>query len=169
MATALTIFTIVTGVASLLGLAFVFFGTVTPGYRRLCAWSFGGATLWSLYVLFVPSSAVETNVADKLSYFRTPTIEHESNSIMVQRGELAFSGFGPLSIEFPSPFLNAPRVEVINVGGYEEGDVPKIRDVTPQQFTLYRSTIGGIGIPQRFQTFRWVARGTPLDPPAPSK
>jgi hypothetical protein len=45
MITALTIFTIITGAASVLGFAFVFFGHVTQGSKKFCAWMLGAAAL----------------------------------------------------------------------------------------------------------------------------
>ena len=169
MATFLTIFTIITGIASLLGFAFVFFGAVTTGYNRLCAWSLVVAALWSVYILFVPNTAVEANVAGKIAYYKTPVIERESAVLVLQRGEISFSGFGPRSVEFPLPFLTPPRVEVINTNGYGEDNVPRVKEVTAHQVTFARSSSGGIGMPEGLQVYRWVARGTPLEMQAAAK
>jgi hypothetical protein len=164
MVTAVTIFTIFSGVASLLGFAFVFFGDVaSPQYRNLCAVGFGLATIWSAYVLFVPGTSVETNVAGKIAYYRAATAEKQSDTRIIQRGEVSFSGFGPMAIEFPLPFRDLPDVEVINSGGYRNESVPFVEKRTAHQVIFRRGSVGGVLTPEGMQVYRWVARGVPLD------
>jgi hypothetical protein len=76
---------------------------------------------------------------------RAPRIERESETVVVQRGEISSSGFGPVAIEFPVPFLGTPKVEVINLGGYSQSDVLRVEAVTPHQVVFRRSSSGGIG------------------------
>ena len=165
MLTALTILTIISGVASLLGFAFIFFGKVTLGYKRICALCLGFAAIWSGYVLLVPGSDTETNVASK-AYYRLPSIERQSETLLIQRGAFVVSGFSPLAIEFPLPFRAAPEVEVINFWGYDPGEVPRIETITAHQVNLGRQhmlTMGFPATPTQPREFRWVARGVPLE------
>jgi hypothetical protein len=162
MATAITIFTIVTGTASVLGFVFAFYRDVTPTYVLLCKIGFGVAIVWSVYVLFIPGTSVEKNVAQKIAYYHVASAEKQSDALIIERGDVSFSGTGPLAIEFPVPFRNPPDVEVINAGGYGDEYVPKVRTVTSQQVVLYRNTTGG-SVPEFLQGYRWVARGIPLD------
>ncbi|WP_295985230.1 hypothetical protein [uncultured Variovorax sp.] len=109
------------------------------------------------------------NVAGKIAFYKVPTVERESKTVMVQRGEISFSGFGPKSVEFPAPFATAPAVEVININGYDDFNVPRVKAVTAHQLTFTRTSSGGLGVPEGLQTYRWVARGTPLDALAATK
>jgi hypothetical protein len=167
MATAITIFTIVTGMASALGFVFAFYGGVTPAYKTLCKIGFGLAVVWSAYILFVPGTAVEANVAGKIAYYHVASTEKQSDTLIIERGDVSFSGNGPLAIEFPVPFRSPPEVEVINSSGYDDRYVPVIRKLTSHQVVFYRSSTGG-SVPEFFQVYRWVARGVPLDE-APKK
>jgi hypothetical protein len=162
MATAITIFTIVTGTASVLGFVFAFYREVTPTYINLCKIGFGVAVVWSAYVLFIPGTSVENNVAQKIAYYHVASTEKQSDTLIIERGDVSFSGNGPLAIEFPVPFRDPPEVEVINSAGYSDEYVPKIKTRTGQQVVLYRTTTGG-SVPEFLQGYRWVARGIPLD------
>jgi hypothetical protein len=164
MAKIITIFTIVSGFASILGFVFVFFSDATsPIYRVLCVLGFGAAFFWSAYVLFVPGTSVETNVAGKIAYYRVAAAEKQSDMLIIQRGEVSFSGFGPISIEFPLPFRDVPDIEVINSGGYSDEYVPFVEKRTAHQVIFRRTSVGGSFTPEAMQIYRWVARGVPLD------
>jgi hypothetical protein len=169
MAKAITIFTILSGAASTLGFVFVFFGTVTPIYKKLCTFGFGVAALWAAYVLFVPATSVESNVAGKISYYNNPSADRRSDTLLIQRGEISFSDFGPKAVEFPLPFRTVPDVEIINSGGYPEQSVPRIEKVTAHQVIFRRDSVGGTLIPEGMQVYHWVARGVPLDELVPKK
>lgn len=164
MLTALVVLTIFSGVASLLGFAFVFFEKVTRKYKVLCAVGFALAAIWSTYVLLVPGSTAESNVASKIAYYRFPSIEKKSETLLIQRGSFELGGFGPLSIEFPVPFRDPPEVEIINFRGYDPGAVPRVEEATAHQFAVGLQHMVALGFPPAAQIreFRWVARGIPL-------
>ncbi len=165
MVTALVIFTIFAGLASLLGFGFVFFGKVTLRYKILCAIGFAIAAVWSGYVLIVPDSATERNVASKLSYYRFPNIEKKNQTLLIQRGAFTLSGLSSMSIEFSLPFLDPPEIEVINFRGYDPGEVPVIERATAHQFVVGLQHMLAKGFPLAIEDreFRWVARGIPLE------
>ena len=161
MLTALTVFTIITGTASLLGFAFAFFGKVTAKYKWLCAAFFVLAAIWSGYVLLVPGSTTESNVASKIAYFHFPSVERQSETLLIQRGEFTLSGLGPIGIEFMLPFRHPPEFELINFSGVGPEEVPHVEKVTAHQVVIDRQ----YGFPQaegQNRKFRWVARGIPL-------
>jgi hypothetical protein len=165
MLTALLVLTIVSGVASLLGFAFVFFGTVTRRYKMLCAVGFALAAIWSGYVLMVPGSTTESNFASKIAYYRFPSVEKKGETLLIQRGSFTLFGFSPVSIEFSVPFRDPPEVEVINFRGYDPGAVPLVERATAHQFEVGLQHMLALGFPPAAQSreFRWVARGIPLE------
>src|ERR1700730_4276030 len=150
-------FTILTGAAPALGIVYVFFGAVTPSYEWLCGWGFGVATLWSAWVLFIPGTFAEANVAGKITYYRNPAVERQSDTLVIQRGEICFPGFGPIAVEFPTPFRDAPKIEVINFRGYNQQKVPEVENVTAHQVTFKRKSVGGDYTPESQQVYRWIA------------
>lgn len=165
MLTALVVFTIISGLASLLGFAFVFFGRVTLRYKILCAIGFALAAAWSGYILIVPGSATEKNVASKIEYYRFPSVEKKNQTLLIQRGSFTLFGLGPMSIEFSLPFRDPPEIEIINFRGYDPGTVPVVERVTANQFEIGLQHMLTLGFPQAAQNreFRWVARGIPLE------
>jgi hypothetical protein len=165
MLTALVVLTIISGVASLLGFAFVFFGRVTLRYKILCAIGFALAAAWSGYVLMVPGSSTERNVASKIAYYRFPSVDKKSQTLLIQRGSFTLFGVGPISIEFSLPFRDPPEIEIINFRGYDPGEVPSVEKATSHQFEAGLQHMLALGFPQAAQNreFRWVARGMPLE------
>jgi hypothetical protein len=162
----LTLLTIISGVSSILGFAYIFFGKVTFYFKILCMVIFVISIFWSIYVLLVPGSSTESNVASKFEYFRFPSVEKQSETLLIQRGKFTFSGTGPISIEFPLPFLNPPEVEVINFKGYDSGIIPRLEKVTANQVVVglqYKHLQGFPITPVQSIEFRWVARGIPLE------
>jgi hypothetical protein len=171
MLSALTILTIFGSVASLLGFAFLFFGKMTVRYKWICGISFGLATIWSAYVLLMPGSKTEINVASNIEYYRFPNIEKKSETLLIQRGKFSLFSFNPVSVEFLLPFRDSPEVEVVNFEGYDSSMVPHIQKVTPHQFEICLSqTVPGLP-PASVQgrEFRWIARGIPLAGPLSTK
>jgi hypothetical protein len=159
MVTAFTIFTIFSGVASLLGFAYIFFGSTTGGYKRLCAWCLGLAGVWSGYVALVPASTVERNVAAKISYYRAPIHNDKYDLLLVQKGEVELSeGCTPVEVQFSVPFREAPKVEVIDFKGY--GDAPGVK-ATPFKAEFYRVGVGCF--PHKAGVYRWTAIGPSLE------
>jgi|SRR5208282_4691047 len=165
MISALVLLTIFSDVASLLGFAFIFFGRVTLKYKVLCAIGFALAATWSGYVLIVPGSATERNVASKIAYYRFPSVEKKSQTLLIQRGSFELFGVGPMSIEFSLPFRDPPEIEIINFNGYNPGDVPVVERTTAHQFQVGLQHMLALGFPQATQKreFRWIARGIPLE------
>lgn len=139
MVTTITIFTIITGTASFLGFLSIFFGK-SKRYKPLCYSLFFLAFLWSIYILFFPGTSVTQKVADKISFYKSPTIEQPSSTLIIQRGDFSISGFEPLSIEFPYPFKDIPQVEVINLKGYDKNYIPRVIEVTQHQAVFKSST-----------------------------
>ena len=165
MFTGLVIFTIISGFASLLGFTFIFFGKVTLRYKTLCAIGFALAAVWAGYVLIVPESATERNLASKIAYYRFPSVEKKNQTLLIQRGSFTLSGLSSMSIEFPLPFLDPPEIEIINFRGYDPGEIPVIERLTAHQFEIGLQHMLALGFPPAVQNreFRWVARGIPLE------
>jgi len=165
MLTALVVLTIFSGVASILGFAFVFCGGLTRRYKMLCAFGFALAAIWAVYVLMVPGSAPENNVASKIAYYNFPSVENKNGTLLIQRGTFTYSGFSPFSIEYPKPFRDPPEIEIINFRGSDPGMVPQIEKTTTHQFEISRQHMLGRGFPPAVGAgeFRWVARGIPLE------
>lgn len=147
-----------TGACSFLGFAYIFYAD-KERYKKLCSIVLTLALIWSLYVLFYPTSVTE-NVARKVEYYQTPSIEAVNKNLIIQRGSFSISGLNPISIEFPYPFNEAPQIEVINYKGYEESLVPKIDKVTPHQVIFKKTSSSSLEV---YPTYRWVARGQPLE------
>ena len=157
MMTAITIFT---GTASILGFIYIYFFSHAPlSYKKISGALFVLATLWSAYILIVPESSIVNNVSNKLAYYQTPTSEMVNDRLLIQRGSFSLSGLEALAIEFQHPFLNAPKVEVININGNNGDFVPEIRRVTPHQVTFKSKAAGGLTFSR---SYNWVARGIPL-------
>lgn len=165
MLTALVILTIFSGIASLLGFTFVFFGKMTSRYKMLCAFGFALALIWSGYVLMVPGSATESNVASKIAFYRFPSVEKKSETLLIQRGSFTLTGLSPISIEYSVPFRDPPEVEVVNFRGYDPGAVPRVEISTAHHFDVGLQHMLALGFPPSIQNreFRWVARGIPLE------
>lgn len=165
MVTAFVIFTIFTGIASMLGFGFVFFGKVTLRYKILCFIGFAIAAVWSGYVLIIPGSVTEKNVASKLSYYRFPNIEKKNQTLLIQRGTFTLSGLSSMSVEFSLPFQELPEVEIINFKAYDPGEIPVIEKTTAHQFVvgLQHMLAKGFPLAIKDREFRWVARGIPLE------
>lgn len=164
MITGITILTIFSGVASLLGFAYIFFGSRTAAYKRLCACFLGLAAVWSGYVALVPGSATERNVAAKIAYYQLPSSPNEKNLLLVQNGDLSYvGGCSPVEVQFPVPFSEAPKVELVNFKGYESYLAPEVGVVTPFKVEFVS---GGIGCPPvlpEIRTYRWIAAGPALN------
>lgn len=161
MATFLTIFNVIAGAASILGLVGMLLGIASRGFRQFFGILFALVVLLSVYVLLVPESWLESNVASKISYYRSPTETEIRDRVLIQRGEFSFSDYGPFAIEFPVPFRSAPSVEIVNYRGYR--NAPHLNEVTAHQAVFTRSSSGGTLLPENLKRFRWIARGTPLE------
>jgi len=131
----------------------------------LCAVGFALATAWSAYVLMVPGSTTERNVASKIAYYRFPSVDKKSQTLLIQRGSLTLFGVGPMSIEFSIPFRDAPEIEIINFMGYDQGAVPIVEQITAHYFEVGLQHMVELGFPPATQAreFRWIARGVPLE------
>ena len=133
-------------------------GTPTAGYKRLCAWCLGLAGVWSGYVALVPASAVEQNVAAKISYYRAPRHDDDYDLLLVQKGEVELpEGCTPVEVQFPVPFMDTPTVEVIDFNGH--GDAP-LAEATPFKAEFYRGSVGCF--PHKAGVYRWTAAGPSL-------
>jgi hypothetical protein len=158
MALALTIFTIITGTASLLGFLYIYLGKKAY-FKRWAAALFASAFIWSGYILVYPTSTVK-NVEAKFTFYKAPTVEEPSRSLIIQRGEFTISDHKPLAIEFDRPYRESPKVEVINFNGHGEDFIPSVVKITPHQ-VIFKSSVSGGLFPNRH--YKWVARGAPLE------
>ncbi|MFN1535708.1 hypothetical protein [Vibrio jasicida] len=156
MSTFLAIFNVIAGMASILGLFYIFMSEDRVKFKPVAYIGFGIALLISGYILFVPGSYFENSVKSKVLTYS----KEESDSILVQRGEVSFGGLREYEVMFPEPFKSTPEVEMVNVNGYDHG--PYIQSATPFKIVLKRSSSGPTLIPESFQTFIWVARGEPM-------
>ena len=94
----LAIFNLLAGAASLAGLWLILpSDSVHPALIAI----FAVTLLLVLYVLLVPGSAVEQNVAAKLERFRK---EETGEGLVVQRGTFTIREYGPVTVEFYQPF-----------------------------------------------------------------
>jgi len=105
---------------------------------------------------------LESNVQSKYRLYRAELIDEPSGQILIQGGQFSFAG-SDYAIEFPQPFKSIPFVEIINIRGYDISYVPRIKSRTLHQVVLVRTGFGGL-IPEKYQVYRWVARGEPLIP-----
>lgn len=149
----LTLFNIVAGSASIAGL----YVTVQANWRSDVLYGIFVATLvLCVYVLLVPGTALERNVASKLH----PSIARYENRTggteEIQRGEFQMNGFGPVTLEFHRPFEQPPGVEVLDVASY--GRKPILKGVTSHQVVFDYTD----SAPAERRTFVWLARGVPL-------
>lgn len=154
----LTIFTIISGTASILGFLYLYLGK-TERFKKVSAMLFALAFSWSLYVLLYPSSTVN-NVAGKFGVYKQPMSEDASGNIVIQRGTFTINQSSPKAVEFEFPYVSPPAVEVINMNGYDNAYVPKVVRVTAHQVVFERDAYSGL-IPM--STFGWIARGVELE------
>lgn len=156
MATFLAVFSILSGTASLMGLLHVLKNEVDIKFKKTTISSFAIATLVSIYIIIVPGTYVENMVQSKLQHYT----QEGGDTVLIQKGGFSWGGTDPYSIMFPEPYMSPPKVEVINVNGYYHK--PYVRRTTKHQVIFDRGGSGGDLIPQRFQSFTWVAEGTPM-------
>jgi hypothetical protein len=94
------------------------------------------------------------------TYAALPT--GESELVTCQRGEVAFSGYGRVDVEFPIPFVSPPHVEVINQLGHDH--VPTVEEVSRYKVAFRRAAHRPRFTPgERYNdVFGWTAEGTVL-------
>jgi hypothetical protein len=143
------LFNIFAGCASLLGLIITihnsYLDILKPPLYVLTA-------VLSFYVLFVPNNRVQKNVDDKLRVYRHP--ERTEEKLYVQKGVFEIDGGQTMSVEFPLPFANPPKVHIIsnqNAKAYP----PIIEEVTRYDVSFYCDS----GLATIKQRFTWVAEG----------
>ncbi|WP_313101932.1 hypothetical protein [Stutzerimonas nitrititolerans] len=153
MAKFFALFNIIASAASIAG----FFLAIQLANRNIwIAAAFAIAFLMCCYVLFVPSTKIENNVAGKLRHFRT----HGGGSPSTeQTGEFSISAAGPTRIKFHTPFSSPPAVEAIHLPG-KSGPLPTTLNVTVTgaEFRFHSYSTGSS------RTFQWVAFGDALEP-----
>ena len=159
MVTFITIFNFVAGACSILGLLYLYYVKNNSLFNGISVVIFTFTLLVCLYILFVPTSFLTENVRHKVNYFRKPVSVEMSSGLLIQKGELRFSGLGPVAVEFDPPYFESPVVEVINIDGYKDEATPKVIKRTPHQVQFSRDEdFFGSG----FARYIWVARGVPL-------
>jgi hypothetical protein len=159
MINALTIFNLISGVCSILGLIYIYMESNRTLYNKISIVIFLITLSVCVYVLFIPVNFMSENVRHKISYYQIPVLIEKEKGVLIQKGELRFSGIGPVSIDFEPPYFESPLVEVVNVNGYPEGSTPEVIKRTPQQVEFKRNKdfFGS-----SYATYLWVARGVPL-------
>jgi hypothetical protein len=159
MITALTIFNLFAGICSVLGLIFVYIGRDRSLFNKISVGLFSLTLMVSIYVLFIPVNIFTENVRHKISFYSNPVQAEKDKGVLVQKGQLRFSGLGPIAIDFEPPFFDSPVVEVVNVNGYPEESTPYVIKRSPQQVLFLRKKdfFGS-----SYATYIWVARGVPL-------
>jgi hypothetical protein len=123
MTKTLTIISIIGGIASTVSLlnGILLAGT-TNSYEVI---GFALVILLAAYVLFVPNTKLEQNVSGKI---RTYDI-NKKPQLIDQTGEFIISGPDPVSVEFPIPFVETPKFEIINFKKYCR-NLPEINKIT---------------------------------------
>jgi len=155
----ISVFTIASGTASIIGLILQIYSEVKLVPTGVLTGIFVVGVILSIYVLFVPGSSIQENVRSKVEYFRREQVDVEKvGDMLVQRGTITLSGFNSRGIEFPVPFKNKPSVELLDPAGSDE--MVEVVTVTPHHFVVRRP---GGRVFGRF-TYRWIARGEPLQP-----
>lgn len=149
----IAVFNLVASAVSISGFLLVI---QASSFERWMAIPFGLAFLMSCYVLFVPNTNIEKNVAAKLRHFEG--VEAGSMSTE-QTGEFSILDDGPTRIKFHIPFSSPPQVEVFHSSG-KSGPLPTVSNVTVTgaQFRLHTYTTGFT------KKFQWVAFGPALKP-----
>lgn len=156
MATFLSIFSIISGTASILGFIHILKVNKPIEFKKLSIIAFILAGLVSIYILIIPGTYFENTVNSKIQRYS----KKQGDSILIQQGDFSFGGMRSYAIKFPEPFSKSPTVEIININGYDH--VPHVENVTPFQFVVNRSSSGSSWIPQSFQNFIWIAKGDSL-------
>ena len=155
----LTIFNLIAGGASIVGLYIATNSPQDPLLMYIFIGVFGIAILLSGYILFIPNTKLERNVASKVIKYRTPSSEESKSILSIQRGEFTINQWGPTAVEFYEPFVSPPQVEVINDRGYDTV-TPSVTRVTEHHAVFKRESISA---PGQSENYRWVARGTCLE------
>ncbi len=158
MAEILAVISVLSGAASLVGLAWSWFDPKSEWGKRIAFFTFLIAFVFSGYMLFVPETSAVQNVKSKIQTYRV-----NNNNYLVQEGTFSFSENGPYDIQFPRPFVNPPKVVVVNFNGYEQQYTPYVKLTTKHFVRFKRDAIGGL-TPHSMQTYKWIAEGVPMEP-----
>src|SRR4051812_45008211 len=110
----LTIFNIIAGTSSILGVVAVYVVTPTALPYAFTLPLYIVTLIFSVYVLFVPGSKPEQNVRSKLQRYINPEDADPTKDLSIQRGEFTVTGFNPVSAEFDGAFKPPPAVEIVN-------------------------------------------------------
>jgi hypothetical protein len=157
MAIVLTIISIISGAASIISLLLQLFSN-SRGSKIASSMLAIFAIIFSFYMLVIPGSAPVEKVSSKFRYFQ----KLRENDTLIQQGTFSFSGQKVYTIEFEEPYKNIPKVDVLNIHGYANGDVPLVDNVTNLFFQVRRwGSSRGDWIPTGLQEYKWVAEGTP--------
>ncbi|MCX6830139.1 MAG: hypothetical protein NT002_12815 [candidate division Zixibacteria bacterium] len=152
----ITIFSLFAGAASMGGLYVTLKG---PQDFWIMIFLFGISLAVSIYVLFVPNTKFEQNVASKIRKYRYPGISFGEQEVGIQKGDFSILQNGPAVVEFEVPFAEVPSFEIINFKG--NGDPqPVVECLTPHQAVIRRNRSGSYVRSE----YRWVARGLTLIP-----
>jgi hypothetical protein len=159
MATILAVLSVLSAAASIGGLILQYFGTHAR-YKFATNIMFLSALLFSAYMVLVPGNEAVERVSSKLKYY---TREADRDT-MIQQSTFTLSGFEPKTIQFPEPYRDPPKVEVLNPNGYCENATPRISQgtVTNHSFEVRRWGSCALSIPEIMQEYKWIAEGRPF-------
>jgi hypothetical protein len=140
------------------GFAVQYFGK-TDNIKKLIGMIFSVAALFSCYILFVPGNKIYENVESKIRYYSVTS----KNDVLIQEGNFSFSGSGPYTIQFNEPYLERPKVHILNPNNYDESEIPRMEKATNQFFEVKRYGSSGLEfVPTFLQEYKWIAQGKPL-------
>lgn len=155
MAKFITVISVISSVASILGFVYIYLPKKSQRkkFNKIVFTTFSVTLLFSIYLLFGPTTFLEKNIESKITYY---VEDKNEENILIEEGEFIYTGMGEQSITYYIPYKNTPSVEIINMNGYN--GAPTINKVTENQFIVSRNFTTG----QSNEKYKWIARGKPL-------
>ena len=165
MAKLLIVLNIFSGVASILGFAYIYLSHgkrpfSKRAFKIVVCISFICCLFTSVFILFFPLKTIEENVDQKITFFSNDNDKDKKHDILFLRGEITLRGDGPHGIEFNEPYKRPPHFEIININGYGKNHVPNVINVTKHQ-AIIRNKLAYPSDDRPYE-FIWVAIGKPL-------
>ncbi len=146
----LTLFNVIAGSCSILGLIVQLESEATYLRDEVAYPLFGLALVVSLYILLVPANPLERNVGMKTGLYERRFDPDQPERVLIQRGEIQVPPIGSKAVEFGIPFKSPPEVEIVGArvgGAWAEVDL-----VTSHQVVLKGA--GGTGFGRKVV---WIA------------
>ncbi|MBF0526443.1 MAG: hypothetical protein HQK56_15275 [Deltaproteobacteria bacterium] len=99
-----------------------------------------------------------SNIRSKYNYYKAELKDGPSGEILIQRDEISVDTL-ERGIEFPLPYKNPPKVEIVNVAGYDKNFLPSIKDAGKDVSPFHANLSRQYSDPVRCV---WIASGEPL-------